>query len=61
MIPELGHFALILALLVAAVQGVLPLIGAHRGNAAWMALGRSAAQTQWFLIVAAFVRSKSVV
>ncbi len=55
MIPELGHFALILALLVAAVQGVLPLIGAHRGNAAWMALGRSAAQTQWFLIVAAFV------
>jgi cytochrome c-type biogenesis protein CcmF len=27
MIPELGHFALILALLVALVQGVLPLVG----------------------------------
>ncbi len=28
MIPELGHFALILALLVAIVQGTLPMIGA---------------------------------
>ncbi|MEY3912314.1 MAG: hypothetical protein RL509_358, partial [Pseudomonadota bacterium] len=27
MIPELGHFALILALLVAVVQGVFPLWG----------------------------------
>ena len=27
MIPELGHFALILALLVAIAQGTLPLIG----------------------------------
>ena len=54
MIPELGNLALILALLVAAAQGVLPLIGAHRNNAALMGLGRSAAQTQWFLIVVAF-------
>ena len=54
MIPELGLFALILALLVSAVQGVVPLIGAQRNNAAWMALGRSCAQTQWLLIVIAF-------
>ena len=27
MIPELGHFALILALLLALVQGILPLAG----------------------------------
>jgi len=27
MIPELGHFALILAALVALIQGVLPLTG----------------------------------
>ena len=54
MIPELGNLALILALLVAAAQGVLPLIGAQRNNAALMGLGRSAAQTQWFLIVVAF-------
>jgi cytochrome c-type biogenesis protein CcmF len=34
MIPELGQFALILALLIAAVQCVLPIYGAARGNAA---------------------------
>ena len=41
MIPEIGHFALVLALAVAIVQGVVPLIGAARGDAAWMAAGRS--------------------
>ena len=46
MIPELGHFAIILALMVALVQGVLPLVGAHRNEAAWIALARPAAQTQ---------------
>ena len=54
MIPEIGHFALILALLVAAVGGVLPIIGAHRNDAAWMRIGRSAAQTQWLLVAIAF-------
>ena len=44
MTPELGHFALILALLVALVQGVLPILGAHRGQAAWIAIARPAAQ-----------------
>ena len=33
MIPEIGHFALILALAMALGQGVLPLVGAQRGNA----------------------------
>jgi cytochrome c-type biogenesis protein CcmF len=55
MIPELGHFAIILALLVASVQGVLPLIGAHRNDLTWMALARPAAQTQWLLLLVAFV------
>ena len=32
MIPELGHFALILALCIALVQGTLPIVGAARGN-----------------------------
>ena len=31
MIPELGNFALILALLLALIQGTLPIIGAARG------------------------------
>ncbi len=33
MIPELGHFALILALCVALAQAVLPLAGAYEMNA----------------------------
>ncbi len=43
MIPELGHFALILCLALSIVQGVLPLIGAARGNRALMAVARPAA------------------
>jgi len=39
MIPELGQLALALALAVALVQGTVPLVGAARGNAAWMAVG----------------------
>jgi cytochrome c-type biogenesis protein CcmF len=54
MIPELGHFSLILALAVALVQGTLPLLGASRGDARLMALGRTAALTQAFLIILAF-------
>ncbi len=43
MIPEIGHFALILCLCLSIVQGVLPLIGAARGNRALMAVARPAA------------------
>ena len=41
MIAEIGDFALILALILAIVQGVLPLIGASRGIASWMAIART--------------------
>ncbi|MEO5696091.1 MAG: heme lyase CcmF/NrfE family subunit, partial [Burkholderiaceae bacterium] len=54
MTPELGHLALILAFLVALTQGVLPILGAHRGNAAWIALARPAAQTQFMLVAFSF-------
>jgi len=54
MIPELGHFALILALPVALILGILPLIGAQRGNAAWIALARPAAQAQFLLVAFSF-------
>src|SRR5215213_5151305 len=54
MIPELGHFALILALAVALVQGTLPLVGAVRGDARLMALGSTAALTQALLVIVAF-------
>ena len=54
MIPELGHFALILALALAMCQGIIPMIGAHRNDAAMMAVGRSAATGQFLLIAFAF-------
>jgi len=54
MTPELGQVALSLALVVALVQGVLPLAGARTGNLAWMAIGRSAAQAQALLVAFAF-------
>jgi cytochrome c-type biogenesis protein CcmF len=54
MISELGHFALILALAVALVQGTLPLLGASRGDIRLMDLGRIAALTQAFLVIVAF-------
>ena len=43
MIPELGHFALILALLTALVLAVAPFAGAQRGDPRWMAVAPSAA------------------
>ena len=46
MLPELGQVLLVLALLVALLQSVLPLAGAQRGNAAWMAVARPAASVR---------------
>jgi cytochrome c-type biogenesis protein CcmF len=54
MIVELGHFALILALCVAMVQSVLPLVGAHRGWSGWMAAGETAATVQVILVAFSF-------
>ncbi|MDH4126352.1 MAG: heme lyase CcmF/NrfE family subunit [Gammaproteobacteria bacterium] len=54
MIPEIGHFALILALSLALCQGILPLIGAHRGNVAMMSVARAAADGQLLFIAIAF-------
>ena len=54
MIPELGHFALIVALCIALTQAILPLAGAARGNLAWMNVARPAAQGQFVFVVIAF-------
>ncbi len=55
MTVELGHFALICALLAALVQAVLPLAGAPRGFLPWIALARPAAVIQWLLVMAAYL------
>jgi cytochrome c-type biogenesis protein CcmF len=53
-VPEIGQFALILALLMAVTQSALPLIGVARRNQAWMAIATSAAQAQFIFIAVAF-------
>ena len=54
MIPEIGHFALILALSLALLQGVLPLIGAHRNDAAMMSTARTAAFGHLLFVAVAY-------
>ncbi len=54
MIAELGHFALILAFIVAIVQAVVPMVGATKGWRGWMALAEPAASAQFFLTLASF-------
>lgn len=53
MIPEIGLFSLILALLAALVQGTLPLIGAATGWRPGMAVARPAAVAQFGLATVA--------
>ena len=50
MIGEIGHFALILAFVVALIQGVVPLLGAWRRIPAWTAVAAPAAQAQFLLL-----------
>jgi len=54
MIPEIGHFALIVALCVAVVQAIVPMVGSLRGDTGWMALARPAAQGQFVFVAIAY-------
>ena len=54
MLAETGQLLLIAALLAVAAQASLPLLGAHRGQPALMAIGRSAAFVHLALVAAAF-------
>ncbi|MBI4294294.1 MAG: heme lyase CcmF/NrfE family subunit [Betaproteobacteria bacterium] len=54
MIPEIGHFSLILALSIALAQGIFPLLGAARGNLAWMRMARTAPLGQFLFLAIAF-------
>ncbi len=54
MIPELGHFSLILALFVALAMGTLSVVGGQQGRADWMALARPGAQALWLLTAISF-------
>ncbi len=54
MIVEFGHFALVLGFVVALVQGVVPLVGAQRGNAGLMAVAPAASLAQFLAVGTAF-------
>jgi cytochrome c-type biogenesis protein CcmF len=54
-IPELGHFLLWLALGLAAVLGTIPLVGAARNRADWMAVARPSARALFALVAISFV------
>ena len=54
MIPELGHFSLIIALALAITQGVLPIWGATQGNRVLMGLARPVAVGQFLFVGLAF-------
>jgi len=55
LIPEIGQLSLILALMLAIAQGVLPIVGAARGTQSWMDVARPAAQGQFVFVALAFV------
>ena len=55
MIPEIGHFSLILAFCFAIVQGTLPLVGVWKNKPALSNLAVPAARTQFLFIAIAFI------
>ncbi|MBE0487877.1 MAG: heme lyase CcmF/NrfE family subunit [Halomonas sp.] len=54
MIPEIGHYALVIALLLAAVQAVMPLAGAATRRPLWMAYARPMASGQFLFVAIAY-------
>ncbi|WP_397542161.1 heme lyase CcmF/NrfE family subunit [Roseovarius salis] len=54
MITELGHFTLVLAFMVACVQALVPLVGAHQRWPGWMSLAEPAAALQFLLLAVSF-------
>jgi len=55
MIPEIGHFALVLALCLALIEGTLPLLGAQQGRSAWVVLAKPAAQALFLVMTLSFL------
>jgi cytochrome c-type biogenesis protein CcmF len=55
MVPELGHFALVLALVITVAQASVPLLGSFVGNRRWMEMARPLARGQLTFVAIAFV------
>ncbi len=54
MIPEIGNFALIVALFLSLIQGVMPILGAARNDAVMMSSARTLAVGQFIIVAVAF-------
>jgi cytochrome c-type biogenesis protein CcmF len=55
LIPELGNFALVVALFLALLQGILPIVGAARGNAVLMSVARPISFGHFVFVSFAFI------
>jgi cytochrome c-type biogenesis protein CcmF len=55
MIPELGHYALVLALALGLIQSVVPVVGARRYDAVLMRLASSTALMQFAFVALSFL------
>jgi cytochrome c-type biogenesis protein CcmF len=55
MIPEVGHYALVLALALGLIQSVVPVAGARRRDAALMRLADSTALMQFVFVALSFL------
>ncbi len=55
MIAELGNFCLVLALCVSVAQSIIPLAGTHYNRQSWMRFSRTAANTQWLLVLSSYL------
>jgi len=54
-IPEIGNFAIVMAMIMATVQALIPLAGASLGIERWMSVARPAAYAQFLFLLLAFV------
>jgi cytochrome c-type biogenesis protein CcmF len=54
MIAEIGHYALVLALALALIQSVAPIVGARRGDTALMAVASTTALAQFAFVAISF-------
>jgi len=54
MLPEIGNLALIMALVIAALQMLFPIYGAQKGNVAMMSIARPAAIAQFIFVAISF-------
>ena len=55
MIPELGHFALVIAFCISIALTIIPIWGAAKGINTWMAFSRPASYAQFLFVLIAFI------